>query len=870
MATKTPVRGTVSVDVHTRPNQTPETRTPHLDSTISVGTSRDGQPARSGNVAPDNDLDAISPAPAIKIQPATPHAENQISVQQPIEHYRMAASATLPAIDASGFRTYKGRRYVDMADGGIVLVTVDADTGRYRARLASERLPSGPVLLRDADSGLWRVAEDHHVISVPLTDPDLRTFRSDLDFSTSEPDSDGVFRHDGKRYALIDGHAYQVMLDTDASTPVQKVWRIVNAKDSVATDSENIYHASRSGESHAITRDGQDTWAFAASGLRGGMRRGERPGAGTQASLATLLHDYAPFAAVHKELVESSERYNSLYREARALPTDSSAQTAALIAVEVHLLKHIKKQADFIQSLVDNKDWLVRLKARGEFKKELHTFRMDRVSYLNRLMTVMDLKLAPTFATLNSDNCKKMIANLNKKLKILEDREVLMGQIRKASPGAEPDLVELSQEVPTAERVTFNKLSLYVHLFAGTPDHTPNATMHSLPSINLFNGDLHNIPEGSQPLALMLTLDQIRRDKSRFEAWLSTDSVKAEYAREILALTDTVENRIETRLNELLATFDRNTELPSRDQDIDFDFLPVQPGNSGTTRPATPRKVFSTRRHGTSRILVGETETAADGSVIIKVSNPLQPDGPTERYEKRQGEWLPVRPPIVSTPRPELIAEANRLLADVEKHIAAARAKETAKDNPTEIIEDLEKAIEPLNEQARRLQNHENAAEDSEIQSLAERLQTAADTLSAHGQSVLVRMYKNKDVLDILRLNYLIDHAELNAVKTVDRKQQGKGRDKSFLDVYSIRDRVDNAPLWEAHFHYDKDNSEPLNFTIRGSHLKTLEQSKRGIESQRRDEQAGLPHVAIWRQTFDGKTARKIFALASEATAAVR
>ncbi|MDM8192403.1 MULTISPECIES: hypothetical protein [Pseudomonas] len=129
-------------------------------------------------------------------------------------------------------------------------------------------------------------------------------------------------------------------------------------------------------------------------------------------------------------------------------------------------------------------------------------------------------------------------------------------------------------------------------------------------------------------------------------------------------------------------------------------------------------------------------------------------------------------------------------------------------------------------------------------------------------------MYKNKQVLDILRLNWLIDHAELSVRRTVVRKQLGKGKSKSFLDVYSIRDRTDNAPLWEAHFHYDRQDSEPLSFTIKGSHLKTLEQSRRGIESQRRDEQAGLPHTAIWRQTFDGKTANRIFALASDAAVA--
>jgi hypothetical protein len=280
--------------------------------------------------------------------------------------------------------------------------------------------------------------------------------------------------------------------------------------------------------------------------------------------------------------------------------------------------------------------------------------------------------------------------------------------------------------------------------------------------------------------------------------------------------------------------------------------------------------VFRTRRHGTSRILIGDTETAADGSIVIKVANPLQPDGPAERYEQRHGEWLPVRPPLGRTPKPQLIKEATRLLADVETLSAEARVREAQKDNPTNIIEDLGKPSEKLKEHARQLQNLEKADEDTEVKGLIERLQNAAETLSSQGHGVLVRMYKNKQVLDIMRMNWLIDHAELNVRKTVDRKQLGKGKGKSFLDVYSIRDRADDTPLWEAHFHYDRRDSAPLNFNDDGGHLKTLEQSRRGIESQRRDERAGRPHVGIWRKTFDGNTASRIFALASDAATATR
>lgn len=864
MPVKTPTRVSASVEVHTHPQPSPQVPAPRHHGTSKLPLGPEADLTRPGRPFTETDLDAIHPAPAFTVQPSSSLTDNRTPAPQPIEHYRLAVPDALPAADAAGLRTHKGRRYADLADGGIVLVGVDADSGLLRAGLTSERSASGPVLLRDAASGRWHVADDSAVIGLPLTEASLRDWRTELDFSTAEPDSDGLFSHDGKRYVVIHHHACQVLLDTEASTPAQKVWRLVNGKDPVAADSQNVYHASRSGASRAITRNAQNAWVLVSPGLTGGMRRRE-----TQVNTALLLQRYAPFAAAHQELVDSASRYDQLWEKARAQAQHTAGKNAALIAVEVHLLKHIKKQTDFVQSIVDNKDWIIHLKAGGVYKEELHTFRLDRVRYLNRLMAVMDLRIAPASTTPDADHCRKMITHLNKKLKLLEDRQGVMEQLRKASPGAEPTLIELSQEVPSAERINLNKLILYVHLFADTPAHSPNTTMPSLASIDLVTGELNNVPQGSHPLALTLTLDQIRSDKSRFESLLATDSGKAEYIREIIALIDPIEARIETRLNELFATFDRDTELPSLNQDIDFSFLPHQPSESVTVQPPVTRKVFRTRRHGTSQILIGDTETADDGSIVIKVANPLQPDGPAERYERRQGEWLPVRPPIVRTPKPQLMTEANQLLADVETHSAAALAREAQKDNPTNILEDLGKACETLKEQARRLQNLDSAQQDAQVTGLVARLHSAADSLSAQGQRLLVRMYKNRDVLDIMRLNWLIDHAELSVCKTLERKQ-GKGKDKSFLDVYSIRDRADDTPLWEAHFHYDKHNSEPLSFNIKGGHLKTLEQSKRGSESQRRDEQAGLPHVAIWRQTFDGRTASKIFALASDAAVAPR
>ncbi|MFI8224259.1 hypothetical protein [Pseudomonas sp. NPDC085632] len=860
MAPKKPAKGTTNVDGPSRPDaplhgNTGQASRTTPDSPLSFGLEL--RPALPHSAAAPG---VASPSPVVITHSTVPALEVGSAGPRTLERYWLPAPARLTPANAEGLRVHKGREYVDVANDGIVMIGADEQTGLYRCRFAAEQTASGPLLLRDADSGLWHPLKDGDAVT--LSDTHLRTLRTPLDFTGVEADGDGMFRHEGRLYLSIHHDVYQAMHDVRASTATQKAWRIVNPNDPVAIDIANTYRASRSGKTRAVRRDEGNRWVYHLSADKAGI-----PDA--QAALLSkdnLLLMYVPFQKAHAELVASSARHDALWADTKNLPQGSTEKNAKLLNLEVNLLRHVLKQADFVDSLVLNKNWLIRVKASGLFGEELHTFRIERAEFLNRLMAAMDLRVRPTFSRLDADSCKRVIPHLNKKLRYLEERELVMAEIKKTNPGAAPTLEEIRQQVPSAERINFNKLILYVHLYAGTPDHAPNATMPSLAAIDLITGDLNNVPQRDHPMALLLTLDQIRTDKSRFEMQLAAiDASRTEYTREILSLIGPFEKRIENRLSEILDSLDRNTALPSVSHDIDFDFLPAQPDPSENARPVPARKVFRVRQHGTYRVLVGNMETAQDGSVTVNVPDPLRPDFPSARYEKRHGEWLPVPPPMISEPRPQLVAEAKRLLAEVGQHADKARQDEARKTNPTEIVEDLDKATQSLNEQARRLQNHEGAAEDLEIIDLGARLRAAADSLAAQGESVLVRMYKNKEVLDIMRLNYLMDADELNVRKTVDRTPQGKGQSKSFLDVYSIRDRADDTPLWEAHFHYDRRDALPLNFTTRGGHLKTLEQSRRGIESQRRDEQAGLPHVAIWRQTFDGKTATKIFALASPA-----
>lgn len=853
-------RITVSVDVHTRaPQQGDGSISPPVE--VEASIAHLGVRPTRPDLTPDAvDLDAIHPAPALTVNnidiTTTSLAPPQASAGFSLERYRINATTSLPEADAEGFRVHKGRRYVDLHDGSVVYVAMDTDTGLYRARLVSELIASGPLLMRDPESRLWYPHQDADSISVPLTDARLQAFRVDLDFSTVEAGSEGLIRHAGKLYVVIDQRAYQALQDLDASTPQQAVWRIVNASDPVAADSANIYHASRIGESLAITRDVTNTWVATTVGLKGGMRRNPR----AQFTRDVLLQRYEPIQAAYERVSASAKKYDELWAEARRLPEAGDGKTRALIALEVHLLKHIRMQTEFVKSCIDNKEWLVHLKAGGLYKQELHVFQLERVQFLNRLMGVMDLRVRPSIAAATVDNFKKSLTHLDKKLKLLGDRQVVVEQILKASPGSADEILEHNSKVPGRDQINYNKLAIYLHLLSDNPDNPPDIGIQSLLAVKLLTAEIGSIPEGEHPVALIYALDRLKGDKLHVESRLTSSSPdKAGYIREIIALIDPFEQRIENRLSDIFDSQSRNTELPNLDQDIDFDFVPPQPVNAP---PAPPRKMFRTRQHGTYRVLVGETQTAPDGNVTINVPDLFRPDLPPQRYEKKQGEWQPVRPPIAHTPRPELIREANRLLDKVEIHLAEARAQETRNEYPGEIIRFLGKESERYSNQAAALENHPGATEDPVITGLITRLHTAVDSLVSEGQKVQVRMYKNRNVLDILRLNYLLDHAELTVTKTVDRKPLGKGRTKSFLDVYSIKDRSSQTPLWEAHFHYDNQTSPVLSFQDKGGHLKTLEQSRLGIESQRRDAEAGRPHIGIWRETFDGKTARKIFELA--------
>ncbi|MGL6243704.1 NEL-type E3 ubiquitin ligase domain-containing protein [Pseudomonas sp.] len=307
MSPKPPNRSTttVEVDIPRRPLNEPPLRAdspPRLDGSSSLWHPQ--KPRESGRASGDADLDAITPVPSVTIRELQPPAPPPLSsAHRPLDDYRIASAAHLPTADAQGFRTFKGRLFVDVFDAGTVPVGQDPDSGLYRAKLPNELQASGPMLVRDPDSTLWHRLDDLESMTFSLTATRLEAFRTQLDFTGVDPDSKGLHQHDGKLYAVIEDHAYQVLHDRDASSAQVAVMRIVRPEDPIALDADNLYVATRPGRSEAVIFNVQTGWTGLVVGGAGGMwsgpnRSGRSPLATRLSALVGLMNN--PRARVRK------------------------------------------------------------------------------------------------------------------------------------------------------------------------------------------------------------------------------------------------------------------------------------------------------------------------------------------------------------------------------------------------------------------------------------------------------------------------------------------------------------------------------------------------------------------------------------------
>ncbi|MFJ4496700.1 leucine-rich repeat domain-containing protein [Pseudomonas atacamensis] len=101
----------------------------------------------------DATIDGVLPS-AVVVH-AMPEGARPPEPQASLDNYVTNARAILPPVNTDGLRVIGKRIYADLANGDLVPVATDPVTGLYRARRPSELLASGPVLLRNPDTGYW-------------------------------------------------------------------------------------------------------------------------------------------------------------------------------------------------------------------------------------------------------------------------------------------------------------------------------------------------------------------------------------------------------------------------------------------------------------------------------------------------------------------------------------------------------------------------------------------------------------------------------------------------------------------------------------------------------------------------------------------
>lgn len=142
--------------------------------------------------------DAITEPPAVVVHVGS--ADVHLPAPQlSLNDYVTTPIALLPPVNSEGVRMINGRPYVDLSEGGVdlALVAQDPETGLYRARRPSELFASGPVLLRNPDSGLWRP----RAIVEPTTREQVRKYLPEA----TDQDADGfIARFDDKDVAELE------------------------------------------------------------------------------------------------------------------------------------------------------------------------------------------------------------------------------------------------------------------------------------------------------------------------------------------------------------------------------------------------------------------------------------------------------------------------------------------------------------------------------------------------------------------------------------------------------------------------------------------------------------------------------------------
>lgn len=130
---------------------------------------------------------AVTPAIRVSVNPRSSAIDEfaMRAAKYSLADYWIPAPKIFGEADAQGIRIVKQRQYVAVADDHVVQVVLDAESGLFRATLASELEPSGPLLKPDNEGRFWG----------PL-DSDVTPFTDSISVQTAE-----LFRRMGRSVA---------------------------------------------------------------------------------------------------------------------------------------------------------------------------------------------------------------------------------------------------------------------------------------------------------------------------------------------------------------------------------------------------------------------------------------------------------------------------------------------------------------------------------------------------------------------------------------------------------------------------------------------------------------------------------------------
>lgn len=734
-------------------------------------------------------------------------------------------------------------------------------------------------------------------IRVKLSAERLAPFAQVIDLSSQPADSRELYTDANKLYVCIEGRFYQVLHDLEASRPDTAVMRIVRSIDDVAQAPDNRYIAMRAGQSEPIARNGAGEWQGIVVGLAGGMppkRHGPRVAHSTRLTrdqamtnldrtrealqaaedatsgattamrradvvfnLAVFTNDRASTPQTRAALLKATRDRVPLMRpllERRTVVFE--AQNAMANALDDYQTTILRHDTEYRAMLRDNYQWLCLERIKS----------VDQLALLNILIATADSEKLTDDPVLHPE---EFIQHREIHLQMLEKNRLLALQREAdvqalrgvwATPDAEARLAEVQPKQPIASyyvkvaQLQFNGDILAVG--SGTGPSRFNFHITTLTTQFRENAIALKTVDEIVPEQRIALLDGIEREFENLHqslVQLSQDldpGPRRDRAERMAEIAKEFETLSRTQLSEALAAQSDTVTSERLGGDLDLEFLPPQPGPR--PQPAKPRKrVIRLRRRGVNSLAVGEIRDM-DGQKTIAVVSP-ESGGVVQTYKQdADGAWqqvVSVAPAATEVREQQHLAAAR--LSQVPAHLDRARQMHARKDNPTNIVEMLERHANGLLELA------------SDLPALADELREAAATLSAVGRTSMIERYKDPATQDVHRLRFLIEANEVEVYHTTKRLARGKGKNRYYLDVYEIRDVNSRAELWHAHFHYPKADSPDDGYPLRGGHLKTLEQSRLGREHQAQQEQAGTPVERIWRQEIDRDTSRKLFAKAA-------